>query len=79
MLKINKKLTNSEGVNMIAVAGIRKKAKALGIDGSKMKKDDLIIAIQKTEGNFPCFKTANGNCDQIDCMWREECLGIKKS
>ncbi|HLV31436.1 MAG TPA: hypothetical protein VKY57_07705 [Chitinispirillaceae bacterium] len=64
---------------MIAVAGIRKKAKVLGIAGSKMKKDDLIIAIQKAEGNFPCFKTANGSCDQIDCMWREECLDIKKS
>jgi hypothetical protein len=44
-----------------------------------MKKEDLIVAIQKAEGNFPCFKTANGICDQIDCMWREECLDIKKS
>ncbi|MDO5576183.1 MAG: hypothetical protein Q4F84_03820 [Fibrobacter sp.] len=59
---------------MIDIAGIRKKAKTLGIAGTKMKKNELILAIQEAEGNFPCFKTASGTCDQTSCLWREDCV-----
>jgi ribosomal protein S17E len=31
-------------------------------------------AIQKAEGNFPCFKASPGGCDQKTCLWREDCL-----
>jgi len=54
---------------------IKSKAKGLGISPGKMKKDDLIREIQRTEGNFDCFGAAmNNECDQIDCCWRDDCL-----
>ena len=61
---------------MVQLAEVRKRAKTLGISGAKMKKDELVKAIQKAEGNFPCFKTAQGSCDQQDCFWREDCLSV---
>jgi hypothetical protein len=40
-----------------------------------MKKETIIRAIQKAEGNFPCFGTATaGICDQLNCLWRDDCL-----
>ena len=53
---------------------IRKKAKSIGIDPEKMKKAELIHAIQKAEGYTPCFGTSDGNCPYLDCCWREDCL-----
>ena len=53
---------------------IREKAKELGILASKMKKTDLIRAIQDKEGNFPCFETAKDYCNQLACAWRNACL-----
>ncbi len=51
-------------------------AKTMGIAASKLKKADLIRAIQCKEGNFDCFATAfKGECDQKDCVWRDDCLG----
>ncbi len=42
------------------------------LPASKM---ELVRAIQNSEGNFPCFGTAlQGKCDQMDCMWRQDCL-----
>jgi phosphomevalonate kinase len=50
-------------------------AKEKGIKSLNMKKDDLIRTIQRTEGNFDCFGSAGaGGCDQVDCLWREDCL-----
>jgi hypothetical protein len=56
---------------------IRLKAKALGITPSKMKKADLIHAIQVTEGCTPCFGGSNGQCSYIDCCFMSDCLKIK--
>lgn len=53
---------------------VREKAKALGIKTSRAKKADIIRAIQKAEGNFPCFETAKDYCDQYACCFREDCL-----
>ena len=53
---------------------VRRKAEELGLDASDMKKKDLIRAIQIAEGNFPCFRTENDSCDQMNCCWRRDCL-----
>ena len=53
---------------------IRKKAKKLKVNPKGLKKADLIKAIQKVEGNFECFGTAEGSCDQLKCCWRNDCL-----
>ena len=58
---------------------IRDIAKDYGIKTSRMKKEDLIREIQRTEGNFDCFASAaSGECDQIACMWRDDCFTLAK-
>ena len=56
------------------MAQIRKQAQQVGIKAGKMRKADLIRSIQAQEGNFPCFGTASGSCDQLNCCWRSDCL-----
>lgn len=42
-------------------------------------KQQLVQSIQSAEGNIPCFGTAvDEQCDQLDCLWREDCLGGHK-
>ncbi len=56
---------------------IKKKAKALGINSMKMKKSDLILSIQKAEGNTVCFGTGTPACPYTNCCWREDCIDLK--
>lgn len=56
------------------VAEIKERAKERGVKSGKMRKTELVRAIQTAEGNYPCFKTAQGDCDQYDCCWRDDCL-----
>jgi hypothetical protein len=58
----------------MTVKELQKMAKAMGIKTSGLKKAEMIKQIQKTEGNFDCFGTALGYCDQINCLFREDCL-----
>ncbi len=49
-------------------------AKQHDIKPGKMKKGELVRAIQEAEANTPCFDTAQaGSCDQQSCLWREDC------
>ena len=58
---------------------IRTIAKDIGIKTSKLSKVDLVRSIQTAEGNFSCFATAiEGDCDQIGCVWREDCFAAAK-
>jgi len=34
----------------------------------------LVRSVQLIEGNPDCFGKADGNCDRLDCVWREYCL-----
>ncbi len=54
---------------------IKEMAKEKGIKVGNMKKENIIRSIQRSEGNFDCFGTATaGTCDQMNCLWREDCL-----
>ncbi len=58
---------------------IKKMAKSLNLKVTpQMKKPEIIKAIQKREGNFDCFGTAQGYCDQEKCLFREDCLVLSK-
>jgi len=58
---------------------IRSIAKNHGIKTSKLTKAKLVQTIQLTEGNFSCFASAvEGNCDQLSCMWRDDCFSAAK-
>lgn len=49
-------------------------ARSMGIKTARKRKAELILEIQKTEGNFPCYGTAASRCDQHACAWRVDCL-----
>lgn len=54
---------------------IRKIAKTQGIKPGKLPKAKLIRAIQLDEGNVDCYATDyNNECNQMGCLWREDCL-----
>jgi hypothetical protein len=59
---------------------IRAKAKALQLKNTfGLSKAELIRRVQKAEGNFDCFGTAKGYCDQFRCFFREDCLGPSRA
>ncbi len=37
---------------------------------------NLIRSVQRIEGNPDCFGKSDGNCDRLDCVWREWCLKL---
>jgi len=58
---------------------IKERAKDFGIKTARMSKMKLIRTIQLSEGNFDCFASAeNGECDQMKCVWREDCFAAAK-
>jgi hypothetical protein len=61
------------------MSSIREQAQAVGLTATgKMRKGDLIRAIQSKEGNEPCFAAEwRVNCQQTQCLWRSDCLDKK--
>lgn len=54
---------------------IKEIAKSLNIKAGKMKKAELVRAIQQAENNNACFETGLAdNCGQDTCLWRELCV-----
>jgi len=54
---------------------VKEIAKKKNVKVGNMKKENIIRAIQRAEGNFDCFGTAaSGMCDQANCLWRDDCL-----
>lgn len=54
---------------------IKEIAKQHNIKVGKMKKADLVRAIQQAENNDICFETGQaGTCGQDTCLWREDCV-----
>ncbi|MEI6516369.1 MAG: Rho termination factor N-terminal domain-containing protein [bacterium] len=56
------------------VADIKKIAQDHGINPGKQKKGELILSIQKAEGNTPCFGKGTPDCPYLTCCWREDCI-----
>lgn len=38
----------------------------------------MIRSLQRSEGANDCFRRGIGDCDQVDCNWRQYCLNIKE-
>lgn len=71
-------LISSSGNGAVTLQKIKEIAKSRGVNPGKMRKADIIRAIQRVEGNFDCFGTAMaGYCNQQSCLWRTDCLGSK--
>lgn len=53
---------------------IKDVARDRGVKPGKLKKVELIRAIQAAEGNPQCFDTALIECcGELGCLWREDC------
>ena len=54
---------------------IQRIAKEQGLKPGRLKKTELVRAIQQGEGNQSCFQTgAADSCAQDLCLWREDCF-----
>ncbi len=54
---------------------IKEIAKQHDIKAGKLKKTELVRAIQSAEGNEVCFETGKAAaCGQADCLWRADCV-----
>jgi hypothetical protein len=62
---------------LMKVSEIKIKAQNLGVVPGKMKKGELIHAIQRAEGHTPCFGSSNGQCPYVDCCFMGDCVKIK--
>lgn len=55
-------------------AEIKKIASEHGIRVVGVKKVDIVRAIQRQEGNSPCFASGKVNeCGQMHCLWIAAC------
>jgi hypothetical protein len=53
---------------------IRGIAKQRDVKTGKMRKGEIIRAIQEAEGNPMCFDTGKAaECGQANCLWRKDC------
>jgi hypothetical protein len=53
---------------------IKEIAKLHDIKVARLKKTDLVRAIQQAEGNAQCFDSGMSHgCGQHNCLWREDC------
>lgn len=53
---------------------IKDVAKERGVKPGRMKKADLIRAIQQSEDNPQCFAIGQlDQCREDGCLWREDC------
>jgi len=53
---------------------IKEIARQHNINPGKMKKHELIRAIQQAEGNEQCFDSGKAaECGQEGCLWRDDC------
>ncbi len=59
----------------MTVTEIRGRARDLGVKSySRLRRDELIWAIQRAEGNVDCYRRI-ANCGVMDCCWRGDCQG----
>jgi len=64
----------SKTVDVVKMPELRNMARDLGVNSFGKRKDDLIREIQLAEGNFDCFGSAAGFCNQWTCKFRSLCV-----
>ena len=56
------------------ISEIKDIATERGIRAGKLKKSELVRAIQRAENNNDCFETGVAStCGQSACLWRSDC------
>lgn len=57
---------------------LKQKARRLNIKPGKTRKTDLIHRIQQAEGFQAYFGKLDGQCGQLDCCFRDDCMKVKR-
>ena len=58
----------------MTIPEVKRKAREIGVRPGRLKKSELIRAIQTAEGNMACYGTAKGGCPNADCCFMVDCL-----
>jgi hypothetical protein len=61
----------------MTVNEVKDKARGLGVEPKKMKKTELIHAIQTAEGNTACYGKSNGQCPYTNCCFISDCFKVR--
>ncbi len=61
----------------MTMSELKDKARRLGMKTGKMRKTDLVHAMQEAEGFTPCYGIPNGFCPQMECCFRDDCYRTK--
>ena len=73
-MNIRTKSNSDGGKRTMKIDEIRVIAKRMDVKTGKMKKGEIIRAIQEAEENLICFDTAKADaCGQARCLWRDDC------
>ena len=49
----------------------------MGINTYRMKKTDVILAIQRAEHNIDCYGSERvTECMEESCLWRDDCVAL---
>lgn len=62
---------------LMKMTELRDKAKGLGLRPGKMKKTELVRAIQKQEGFSDCYGRSCGACQNVGCSFISDCLKVR--
>lgn len=58
---------------------VRNHARTKGVNPGRLKKTDLIRAIQLANGDVPCYATLQRfHCSDKECLWSADCKKEKK-
>ena len=61
-------------MKLVKLAEVKEMAARLGLKIDKMKKAEVVRAIQAAEGNSPCYDSGKLiECGQAHCLWRADC------
>jgi hypothetical protein len=59
----------------VKIQALQVMAKKMGINTFRMKKAEIVRAIQRSENNTDCFSTPRvDHCGELLCLWRDDCL-----
>ena len=59
---------------------IQRMAKEMDVNTFRMKKMDMIQAIQRKENNIDCFGTTRADsCGEQACLWKRDCLSMNNN
>jgi predicted transcriptional regulator len=74
-LKIFKTRKEARAAQVKRLREVRTIARRMGVDTRNATMIELIKAIQKTEGNKDCFRSAQAlTCQEKNCLWCEDCV-----